>query len=104
MMIQKTRFTSLSQGVIFCVGALNGIQGTTRYSIPSELRQELKDIYEYYYLLDELGPLLDRCDELEIFMEAPSTSSGEWKDAEVELMAVVDRINLLCNYLPSSPL
>ena len=61
-------------------------------------------IYEYYYLLDELGPLLDRCDELEIFMEAPSTSSGEWKDAEVELMAVVDRINLLCNYLPSSPL
>ncbi|MDA7436671.1 hypothetical protein N8654_03185 [Synechococcus sp. AH-601-B19] len=43
--------------------------------------------------LDDAASLLDRCEELEIFLDAPSISEGERQDATVELQSVIERLH-----------
>ena len=43
--------------------------------------------------LDDCASLLDRMEELEIFLEAPSIQEGERQDAMVELQSVIERVH-----------
>lgn len=43
--------------------------------------------------LDELGLLLDRLEELEIFFEAPSISRDEKQDTWTEMESVMEKID-----------
>lgn len=43
--------------------------------------------------LDDCASLLDRMEEIEIFLEAPSISEGERQDATVELQSVIERVH-----------
>ena len=45
------------------------------------------------YELDDCASLLDRMEELEIYLESPSISDRERDDATTELMSVVDRVH-----------
>jgi hypothetical protein len=42
----QQRFLSIEQGVIHSIGRLEGLAGTTRYEIPANLREELREISE----------------------------------------------------------
>ena len=43
--------------------------------------------------LDDCARLLDRMEELEIFLESPSITKQEKEDAEYELSVVVERVH-----------
>ena len=43
--------------------------------------------------LDELGLLLDRLEELETYLEAPSLSEDNRKDAETEMESVLEKVH-----------
>ena len=43
--------------------------------------------------LDDCASLLDRMEELEIFLEAPSIQEGERQDAMVELQSVIEKVH-----------
>ena len=43
--------------------------------------------------LDDCARLLDRMEELEIFIESPSISEEERMDATVELHSVIDKVH-----------
>lgn len=40
----QQRFLSLEQGLIFYIGQLDGLIGTTRYSLPAGLPEELVEL------------------------------------------------------------
>ena len=42
----QQRFMSIEQGVIHSIGRLDGLVNTTRYEIPANLREELREISE----------------------------------------------------------
>ena len=42
----QQRFLSIEQGVIHSIGRLDGLVNTTRYEIPANLREELREISE----------------------------------------------------------
>ena len=43
--------------------------------------------------LDDCARLLDRMEELEIFIESPSIAEGERQDAIIELQTVIERVH-----------
>lgn len=43
--------------------------------------------------LDDCASLLDRMEELEIYLESPSISAQERSDAEVELESVIEKVH-----------
>jgi F0F1-type ATP synthase delta subunit len=43
--------------------------------------------------LDDCASLLDRMEELEIFLEAPSIQAGEKQDALQELESVIEKVH-----------
>lgn len=43
--------------------------------------------------LDDCASLLDRMEELEIYLESPSISSTDKEDAEFELSKVIERVH-----------
>jgi hypothetical protein len=46
MTYTQQRFLSIEQGVIHSIGRLDGLVNTTRYEIPANLREELRQISE----------------------------------------------------------
>ena len=49
--------------------------------------------------LDQIGFLLDRLEELEIFIEKPSITAEEYDLASIEMNSVMDRMDLLMEKL-----
>jgi len=46
MTYTQQRFLSIEQGVIHSIGRLDGLVHTTRYEIPANLREELREVAE----------------------------------------------------------
>jgi hypothetical protein len=47
--------------------------------------------------LDELGLLLDRLDELEVYMDSPSITRDQKHDTWIEMESVMDRMDYYMN-------